>query len=441
MLYDPATDTLHVLNPVAAAVWDGLGSARDAEELLAHCRLALGDGDRTELVRELRETVTELDRAGLLEPTGLPDDPVAAGGVLLARRCFTEAAAVLGTPEVLGGTTGRRAHVLLAIAQAAAGDLADASATLLAALARWPDDSVLLGNLGGIHLVAGNLAEAANAFERALELDAGQPDAWSNLGVARVRQGDSEGAAVCWQRALLLDPLHPAALGQLAALHVAAGRRAEGMLLLQRAADQPRIPALLTVAVGRLYVQLGELTNAEDVLRRAVVSTPDSAAVRNALGVVLARRDRPAEARQCFEAALARDPVSLAARFNLLQLHARAGRWAELTAQAEALLPHVSDSPSIRLSTARAYLAQERADAAERVLRDGLTQQGCRLPCAEALVKLLLERRRPLDAFLVYLEVAPELRDVDPAPFPTLARLRLAPPVRRPQDGSPRAGR
>ncbi len=227
---------MHVLNPVAAAVWDGLAEARDAEALLAHCRLTLEGLDGVELVTEVRDTIAELDRAGLLDPPPLPEDPLAAGAVLLARRRFAEAAAVLATPEALAGEAGRRAHALLGVARMAAGDLVGASAALLAGLARWPDDPALLNNLGGVHLLAGHPAEAARAYEQALEIDAGRAEVWSNLGSVRLRQGESDAAAACYQRALALDPLHVHALEPLASLHLAAGRRAEGMKLLREAA-------------------------------------------------------------------------------------------------------------------------------------------------------------------------------------------------------------
>jgi Flp pilus assembly protein TadD len=435
IVYDPATDTLHVLNPVAAAVWDGLAGARDAEALLAHCRLTLECLDGVELATEVRDTIAELDRAGLLDPPPLPEDPLAAGAVLLARRRFAEAAAVLDTPEALAGEAGRRAHALLGIARVAAGDLAGASATLLAGLARWPDDPALLNDLGGVHLLAGHPAEAGRAYERALEIDAGRAEVWSNLGSVRLRQGESDAAAACYQRALALDPFHAYALGPLVSLHLAAGRMAEAMRLLQEAAGRPAMSAALAVTVGRLYVEVGDLAAAEGVLRQGVASAPSSASVRNALGVVLARQGRRADARECFEAAARLDTRSTAGRFNLLQVDASEGHWGRVAESADALVPQAPDVPALRLLASRAYLAQGRAGDAERVLRDGLARNASGLPCAEALVRLLLERRRPLDAFLVYLEVASRLDDVDPARFPNLARLRKRPAAPPPLDG------
>lgn len=138
-------------------------------------------------VRYLQQAARELDQGRLDES---------------ARALQAVAALAPEHPEVL------RLHALLA---ARRGQPHLAMAPLQRALAQWPDDAAILGNIGSVLVRLGDTANAVRVFTRASEVVPGQAGNWLNLGLALEAHADHAAAGAALRRALELEPRHPAA--------------------------------------------------------------------------------------------------------------------------------------------------------------------------------------------------------------------------------------
>ena len=79
------------------------------------------------------------------------------------------------------------------------------------ALAQWPDDAAILGNLGSVLVALGDGESAVRVFTRASEVTPEHAGSWFNLGLALEAQAQHEAAGVALRRALELAPNHPGA--------------------------------------------------------------------------------------------------------------------------------------------------------------------------------------------------------------------------------------
>ena len=148
------------------------------------------------------------------------------------------------------------AHLNLAVARKAAGDLAGARAAVTRALELapgWPEALYILGNLC---MAAGQPPEAADAYRRALAARPDWPQAWDGLGTALREGGDLQGALGAHREATALAPSWSAAQHNLAAT-------------LQ---------------------QLDRETEAVEAFRLAVEYDPDSWESRTCLGLLLLKQ-------------------------------------------------------------------------------------------------------------------------------------------------------
>lgn len=138
-------------------------------------------------VRYLQQAARELDQGRL-------DDS--------ARALQAVAALDPNHPEVL------RLQALLAYRR---GQPQRALAPLQRALAQWPDDAAILGNIGSVLVTLGDGESAVRVFTRASEVAPEQPGNWLNLGLALEAQASHQAAGAALRRALELAPQHPAA--------------------------------------------------------------------------------------------------------------------------------------------------------------------------------------------------------------------------------------
>ncbi|MFN3597924.1 MAG: tetratricopeptide repeat protein, partial [Rubricoccaceae bacterium] len=127
------------------------------------------------------------------------------------------------------------ARVTLAEAEAAAGRLAEAEATLRAAVAQDPVRHAGAWNdLGLVRLQLGRLGGAREALEEALRLDPRLLPARVNLGTALLASGDAAAAARALEAALRLDPAHVPALGNLGVAQMRLGQTARAQRTFER---------------------------------------------------------------------------------------------------------------------------------------------------------------------------------------------------------------
>jgi len=69
LIYDPDTDAVHVLNPTAAAIWEGCDGRRTPAELAARLAAAFADTAGRDLMADVEATLAILAARGLLCPS------------------------------------------------------------------------------------------------------------------------------------------------------------------------------------------------------------------------------------------------------------------------------------------------------------------------------------------------------------------------------------
>lgn len=181
-----------------------------------------------------------------------------------------------------------------AVADHAAGRLAEAEDAFLALLAENAEDADCLHRLGLIALQRGDGKEALQRLERAVAAAGSRADLHADLGVVRHRLGHPEAAAESLRRAVDLDPGN----------------------------------ADFHYNLGRLMGDLGNRDVAQACYRMAIELRPRFAAAYNNLGNVLKAEKRFDEAAASYRSAITADPAFAPALKNLADLMETAGETA-----------------------------------------------------------------------------------------------------------------
>jgi len=131
------------------------------------------------------------------------------GDTLLAQGRYPEALSVYA--DGLARTSGDPFYEAMFLAgmgraQAGAGRLEEAAASLRAALAREPESPRRLDDLATVLINLGDLPGAERCILRSLELDAGNPQGWNRLAELRFAQRDFDASLQALRRAAALDP-------------------------------------------------------------------------------------------------------------------------------------------------------------------------------------------------------------------------------------------
>jgi tetratricopeptide (TPR) repeat protein len=249
--------------------------------------------------------------AWLVPPTPAPRVVAAAAGVvlaLLAARAWTQVyvwrdSATLFANALAVDEANPLAHVNLAVALDARGDLDGATAHLeralvlrpgmvtahvslgnnlarkgryeeaivqyRAAIAADPGSARALNNLGWVQLRLGRLDEAIDSLERALRIEPGLATAENDLGMALARRGDNAAALSHFERAVAADPRYAEAHNNLAAILLSEGRLDEGIAHAERAIAAQ--PAFAEAHANRIVglVRLGRYRDAWAAVRAA----------------------------------------------------------------------------------------------------------------------------------------------------------------------------
>jgi len=228
-----------VCRPDFAAVWGRLG-------VVSH---RLGDA---------RAAVAALLRAVSSDPA----DTASAGraALLLHRRAVAERAA--GRVAEARATLARAVRLTpdapdprfdAAHAAHVMGDRGAALDGFRRTLALAPDHAEAWANTGALLEEGGRMAEARAVCRRALALEAGLVTAWVNRAAACEGLGAHAESAESSRRALALDPAHAGALTNLATARRAWGLVAEGLPLLRRAVRLGDLTADRNLLAAMLY--------------------------------------------------------------------------------------------------------------------------------------------------------------------------------------------
>jgi predicted O-linked N-acetylglucosamine transferase (SPINDLY family) len=187
--------------------------------------------------------------------------------------------------RVLDKDPGRIAawHLLGALLLETARDR-EAAACLKQAVARFPQEGVLLANLGEAQRRTGDLEGAEASLRRALSLMPSLAEAHHTLGLILSEQGRFPAAIACYRQALLLKP------GQLAS----------------------------HVGLARALYKSGMLDDARDVCARAIALDPTHGDAHAALATALRGQGRIPEALEAYRAALRCRPDDHATRSDFV---------------------------------------------------------------------------------------------------------------------------
>ena len=216
----------------------------------------------------------------------------------------------------------RRAHLLdpasfqwtyyLGLAQAEAGKLDTALATLREATRLNPDYVPLQLKLGGCLLALGRWQEAAQVYEAILEKHAGNAAAYYGLGRVRAARKDLDGAVELLRKACEAFPHYGAVYYALAQTYKRQGKMDE---------------AVAHLTLYQRYRTLGPDLGDRLLAEIRALNTNPSEQIR--LGEELARQGRLEEAAAALERALQLDPQLVAPHISLVSLYGRLGQFAK----------------------------------------------------------------------------------------------------------------
>lgn len=152
---------------------------------------------------------------------------------------------------------------------------------LQAALARMPDNPVILYNLGIAYSDKKRLPEAIALLSKCVEIQSGDARSWIALGVALSRNKQDKDAEKALRRGIELDPEDGYGFKNLGGL-VARRNPEEGLKLLARASLLLPDDPVAQCSYGMALLENGQATEADKVLKRVVEMAPLTEAAEDA---------------------------------------------------------------------------------------------------------------------------------------------------------------
>jgi Flp pilus assembly protein TadD len=153
------------------------------------------------------------------------------------------------------------------------GDYRTAEPLLRALLARDPNNSDALFNLGMMLSDQRNLSGAAALLHRFVDLVPDSSHGWTALGVAQSRNGDTQGATISFRRALEIDPQNAYALRNLGAL-LGKDSPQQALPILEQAAHLMPEDQAAQYGYAECLLQLGRTDEADPVFVKAIQLSP-----------------------------------------------------------------------------------------------------------------------------------------------------------------------
>lgn len=184
-------------------------------------------------------------------------------------------------------------------------------------VAKRPENSRAVFNLGVAALAAGRVADADTQFRRAVVMAPGDPRAHHGLGTVLLRRGGLAGAGVEFAAALRLDPAFVEAHAGLGDVRFKQGNPAAAIAHYEAALRLDPARAEISYSCGNACLEVGRVAEGVGHFAAAVAARPDEPRMRNAYGAALVQAGRGGEAVAQFEAALRLSPDYSDARHNL----------------------------------------------------------------------------------------------------------------------------
>jgi len=225
---------------------------------------------------------------------------------------------------------------------------AQATATLEEAVQRYPNDDLLLSDLGNAYLRQGQIAQASSALERAVRVNPDRPESHTLLGVIAVKQVDRATGEREFREALRCQPDFTEARDNLGSLLVEQNNYTEAAFQFEKAIEADADFAEAHHHLGRLLVLMDQLPRAVAELREAVRLEPNQPQVHQDVADVLAASGHAAEAIAEYERVLALHPdqpqAHLGLGMALLSQHRVAEAQLHLQAAANSSDPEIAQT-------------------------------------------------------------------------------------------------
>jgi tetratricopeptide (TPR) repeat protein len=197
-----------------------------------------------------------------------------------------------------------------------AGQIADAAASLTAALRVAPTHAGAWSDLGVVHAAAGRADDAMNCYDKALAIKPNHADALNNRGNVLATLGRHRDALLSYDRALEISPAAAAAHNNRGAVLRELGRLEEALASFDRALAINRGHFDALNNRGNTLVDLGRPAEALKSYDRALFINSTCGNTIGNRGNALLKLGRPDEALKSYDKALALNPNSAEAHNN-----------------------------------------------------------------------------------------------------------------------------
>ena len=279
-----------------------------------------------------------------------------------------------------------------------AGRVAEAVASLTAALKLAPMHAAGWSDLGAVHAASGRFDEAMACYDRALSIRPNHVDALNNKGAALTALGRWADALASLDRALAVDSKRAAPHNNRGGVLRELGRLEEALASFDRALVLDRNHCDALNNRGNVLVDLGRAAEALESYDRALFANADFASALSNRGNALMRLGRPRDALGSYEKALALDPNSTHAHNNRGNALRSLERYAEASAsfaRALALAPSNSDALN---NWANVMMELKRPDEALKLYDAALRVKPAFFTALSNRARALIGLRRPEDA-------------------------------------------
>jgi tetratricopeptide (TPR) repeat protein len=273
------------------------------------------------------------------------------------------------------------------------------------------------GSFGALHrrglrqYDAGQIADAAASLTAALKISPMHAGAWSDLGVVHASAGSLDEAMNCYDRALAIKPNQIDALNNKGNLLAALGRHQDALLSYDRALEISSAVAATHNNRGAVLRQLGRLTEALASFDRALVINRRHVDALNNRGNTLVDLGRPEEALKSYDRALFIDSAcgnTIGNRGNALMKLGRPDEALRSYDRALALNPYSAEAHNNRGGALRQL---ERYDEAVAAFERALALRPANPDALCNLANTLVSLKRPADALRLYdaaLQIKPD---------------------------------
>lgn len=207
----------------------------------------------------------------------------------------------------------------LGVALGSIGQIAEALHVLDDAIAREPQNELLLYERAQIETHSGDVATAEADLRKALALRPDYTDALNNLGSLLAQSGDAAGAESSFREALSVNPYDAGARANLGRLLTAKGSMQEAEFQLQRSIELAPNDADAHLDYAIALLEANHAAQAEPQIRAALKMNPASPRALDLMGQLALLRRQPAQARAEFEAALKSDANFAPAQLDLAE--------------------------------------------------------------------------------------------------------------------------